>query len=254
MDPEFAIEVFVTAFARNRSLVYGCIPERHGGVWVMHDHPSRGADDRVAEVVGWEKGPDEYVNAGAALGGNRWAACVVGADLDGKKAPVAFREAGFRRAGKEPLFVRDLRVRAGYVGDGFEGVVKRVESEEEMENLRLAKGGRKAMRPEDLGVDDADFRVFYAVLDGVLAGRVTSCRVREASWVADLYVEPGFRRRGLGSALMGALAADDWRLGVRWSVLLASSTGALLYPRLGYEQTGLLHFMWPPGYNAGRGS
>jgi hypothetical protein len=39
---------------------------------------------------------------------------------------------------------------------------------------------------------------------------------------------------------MGAMLTDEARGGVMWSVLLASLTGARLYPHLGYEERGLL--------------
>jgi hypothetical protein len=38
---------------------------------------------------------------------------------------------------------------------------------------------------------------------------------------------------------------DDRRRGFKQSVLLSSHTGALVYPRVGYEQIGLLYIFAP---------
>jgi predicted acetyltransferase len=60
-----------------------------------------------------------------------------------------------------------------------------------------------------------------------------------------MHVDPAHRRRGIGRALLARMLQDDRALGSRCSVLTASHTGALLYPRLGYERIGTL-FMFAP--------
>jgi hypothetical protein len=44
---------------------------------------------------------------------------------------------------------------------------------------------------------------------------------------------------------MTAMLDDDANYGVTCSVLLASLTGAMLYPHLGYQQRGLLLLFYP---------
>jgi predicted acetyltransferase len=60
-----------------------------------------------------------------------------------------------------------------------------------------------------------------------------------------MYVAPAHRRHGIGGALLVKMLRDDRRLGFQQSVLLSSHTGALLYPRLGYRQIGLLYIFAP---------
>jgi len=66
-----------------------------------------------------------------------------------------------------------------------------------------------------------------------------------ATWCADMYVQPSRRRRGIGQALLSKMLRDDRARGAKCSVLTASHTGALLYPRAGYERIGTL-FMFAP--------
>jgi GNAT superfamily N-acetyltransferase len=68
--------------------------------------------------------------------------------------------------------------------------------------------------------------------------------------VANLFVDPDYRRRGIGKSLMSAMLDEDALSGVKYSALMASKTGALLYPHLGYEQTGLLLLFYPPKHDS----
>jgi predicted acetyltransferase len=60
-----------------------------------------------------------------------------------------------------------------------------------------------------------------------------------------MQVNVPYRRRGIGQALLCRMLRDDRTHGSKCSVLLASHTGALLYPRVGYERIGTL-FMFAP--------
>ena len=112
---------------------------------------------------------------------------------------------------------------------------------------RIAKAAK--MRPGRMGIadeDDAAMRLYEASVDGQNVGWVKSVRAGERdAWVSALNVREPFRRQGYGAGLMAALLHDDARLGRRSSVLLASHTGALLYPRLGYERVGTLMLLMP---------
>jgi GNAT superfamily N-acetyltransferase len=100
-------------------------------------------------------------------------------------------------------------------------------------------------QPTRLLGDDAPFRQ-YVALDGAdIVGRVRSVDAAGATWCADMYVQPSHRRRGIGQALLSKMLRDDRARGSKCSVLTASHTGALLYPRVGYERIGTL-FMFAP--------
>ncbi len=93
--------------------------------------------------------------------------------------------------------------------------------------------------------DDTPFRQYVALAGKEIVGRVRSVDAVGATWCADMYVDPSHRRRGIGQALLGRMLRDDRARGSKTSVLTASHTGALLYPRAGYERIGTL-FMFAP--------
>jgi predicted acetyltransferase len=66
-----------------------------------------------------------------------------------------------------------------------------------------------------------------------------------ATWCADMHVNASHRRRGIGQALLCRMLRDDRARGSKCSVLTASHTGALLYPRVGYERIGMLLLFAP---------
>jgi predicted acetyltransferase len=61
-----------------------------------------------------------------------------------------------------------------------------------------------------------------------------------AAWVSNMFVEPDYRRRGIGRSMLARMLRDDRGRGATRSVLLASHTGAMLYPHVGYETLGEL--------------
>jgi predicted N-acetyltransferase YhbS len=54
------------------------------------------------------------------------------------------------------------------------------------------------------------------------------------------------RRQGVGAALLEKMLRDVRKEGARAAVLLASHTGALLYPQLGFQRIGQLYIYAPP--------
>lgn len=89
---------------------------------------------------------------------------------------------------------------------------------------------------------DADGPVARAVVlaDGVVAADGTVAL--EDGWAVfdRVQTDPGHRRRGLGSAVMQALAGWALDRGVSAGALVASPEGALLYRRLGWTQRGAM--------------
>lgn len=113
--------------------------------------------------------------------------------------------------------------------------------------VRLAKAARRRqILPEHLTADPPPMRS-YTALDGALPiGWVSSVVVGEHTWCSNLFVTAPYRRRGIGGALMRRMLADDAVAGSRANVLLASRTGALLYPTVGYRAIGELLIFTPP--------
>jgi GNAT superfamily N-acetyltransferase len=110
---------------------------------------------------------------------------------------------------------------------------------------QLGKVTRTRPIANDLLGDDAPFHQYVALDGGEIVGRVRSVDAVGATWCADMYVRPSHRRRGIGQALLSQMLRDDRARGSKCSVLTASHTGALLYPRVGYERIGTL-FMFAP--------
>jgi GNAT superfamily N-acetyltransferase len=57
------------------------------------------------------------------------------------------------------------------------------------------------------------------------------------AWILNVYVEPEFRRQGLGRTIMEALVAWCRENGFRSVALHASEQGRLLYEKLGFQNT-----------------
>lgn len=236
VNPERAIEVFVKAFSFTRSYTYPFAPTQFGDAWVMRDDPPR-ADSRKEEWVAWRMPPAEMDGLVTRHGGPRFAICAIRATEDDPK-PIndAYRELGYRLQFTEPFFVHSLAA-LPLVSPDVE-VVRVLDSE--LAN-RLAKAARsRQILPAHLAEPNPPIRQYVAIDDGELVGWVRSIVVGDATWVSNLYVKADFRRRGIGAALMARMLADDKAHGSTGSVLLASHTGAKLYPQLGYEVIGEL--------------
>jgi GNAT superfamily N-acetyltransferase len=88
--------------------------------------------------------------------------------------------------------------------------------------------------------------------DGRLVGYALLCKGFEAHtakrrlWIGDLYVAPDARRRGVGRALMAAVARHALALGcdaVYWELWRMNSAGEAFYRRLHAETPGDLAVM-----------
>ena len=111
----------------------------------------------------------------------------------------------------------------------------------------LAKAARsKQILPQHLTDADSPIRQYVAMEREDLIGWVKSIRVGSSAWCSNLFVNPAYRRRGVGKALMAKMLHDDKSSNLQANVLLASHTGAKLYRTLGYEQIGELFIYTPP--------
>lgn len=236
-----AIQVFGRGFSFTRSFTHPYEFVQVGPLWVMRDAPRRREPYRLEEILAHGMPPGEAVKRIRDYGPRRYALCAIEppeADHDAIKQ--GYKRLGYRLLRREPFMVKAV-VDSDASADPR---VVRVLTPGQMEALNRATG-RRAMRPELLR-DDAPLRQYMAFEDGEPVGWVRSVQTSPtAAWVAGMYVRPEFRRRGLATALLSTMLADDRRFGVEHSVLLASNAGSKLYPTLGYDQIGLLQLFMP---------
>lgn len=245
-----AIQTFGKGFATIRSVTspFEFLP--HGHAWLLRDQvPSK--SNRYQELVvrsNFASDPmePERVRTMVEALGEKACACVLH-DLEVEASVVrnAYKAVGFRLITTEPMMALDIDQRAT---TSIPVHIRRVTSESELESVVKAARRRK-VRPGGLIEDDAEIRLFAAWDGDLVVGWLRSVPTERpgcpsggvaTTWGADLYVRPSHRRRGLGRQLMSAMLEEDARLGYRKAVCLASHTGALLYPSMGYRQIGLL--------------
>jgi GNAT superfamily N-acetyltransferase len=157
-----------------------------------------------------------------------------------ERLKAAYKKLGYRLLGTEPLFVHRLEK---IPRPAIPIAIERVRTPEMA--ARFGKATRtRPIRAEDFD-EGAPFRQYVALEDAELVGWVRSVDAGNATWCSNMYVRPARRRRGIGRALLARMLRDDRARGATKSVLLSSHTGALLYPRVGYEQIGQLLIFAP---------
>lgn len=102
--------------------------------------------------------------------------------------------------------------------------------------LRLsdAAGWNQTERDWQRGFDLFPQGCFLAEAEGEVVGTVMSCRFGSIAWVAMMLVEPRFRRRGIGRALMEQALRHLEDGGIRTVRLDATPLGQPLYEQLGF--------------------
>lgn len=233
-----AIEVLLHGYCAGRSLTHPYHWERvDKELWFMGDAPRR--NPRLYRK-------EEWVTCGAEpqkvdklarerTRGHYCVSVVRGLDEADDELRAEYKRLGYRLQCTEPFFVHRLqRVPAA----------KSPAKVVRLKASNLAADFAKATRSKQLGpeqlTDDAAFRQ-YVALDGTkIVGWVRSVAAGDSRWCSHMEVVAPHRRRGIGSALLAKMLRDDRAHGARQSVLLASHAGALLYPRVGYEQIGTL--------------
>ncbi len=78
---------------------------------------------------------------------------------------------------------------------------------------------------------------YARVLDsrGEVAARGMMAIVGDDAVMHDIHTDPGHRRRGLGSVVMGMLSRRALQRGARTGLLMATTDGAYLYGKLGWS-------------------
>jgi GNAT superfamily N-acetyltransferase len=239
---EFAIEVFVRGHSTGKSRTFPYDVSRVGPLWLMRDAPRKNPRDyRKEEWIAHDVEPGEADAIARQHARGRFFLCAMIAEGE-PDAPtrIAYKALGYRLLATEGFFVQRMKR------------IPRPPSPVTIECVRTpemaAQLGRiTRTRPiaSNLLGDGAPFRQYVALDEADIVGRVRSVDAAGATWCADMYVHPSHRRRGIGKALLSKMLRDDRARGSQCSVLTASHTGALLYPRVGYERIGTLLMFAP---------
>jgi len=241
------IDVVAAALALNRSIVAPAEVVRHGPLWILRDSMRKAGKTRTEELFAYGAVPAEVVRAlrDYAPSGKYALEPFVSPDEDIAEAKAQYKALGFRLARSEPLFVCPLANPEPAVSRWH---IRRVESLEEARAVCLqifGKASRK-VRPEDLETPTPAIRMYWVEVDGAVVAVARSLMPQpSATWMHDVETRPEFRRRGIATALLGHVLADDARHGTAYSVLLATQAGSKLYPQVGYHQRALLQIYSP---------
>jgi GNAT superfamily N-acetyltransferase len=231
-----ATEVFVRGYAFTKSFTHPYLPERVGPLWVVRDAPRRRGDYRTEEWIASDVAPAEIDRIAREHTRGRYVICAI-CRLDEPQEPVRaeFKALGYRLRGTEPLMVHALRDIPDLSTTTH---VERVTTAEQAAQLARATRARP-LQPAYLA-DDAPIRQYVARDGATMVGWVSSIAAGDATWCSNMFVMPEHRRRGIARAMLCRMLRDDQAAGARAAVLLASHSGAKLYPVVGYVQIGTL--------------
>lgn len=240
-----AIETFARGVAFTRSFTHPYLAEQVGPLWVMRDGARRRGIYRNEEWIGYGVSPTEIDRIARSNTRGRYCICaLVELDGDDENMRAEFKALNYRLNNTEPLMVHNLQQIPRFEEPA---AIERVTTQEMADRLTKATRKRQIL-PAHL-VDDAPLRQYAALLENELVGWVrsitTNTAAGDSTWCSDMYVKPEFRRRGIARALMRCMLADDRAYGAAQAVLLASHTGAKLYPVVGYAQIGTLYIYTP---------
>lgn len=241
-----AIETFAGGWCYTRSFTHPYVATRlTPQVLQLHDAPrsNPNADVRRDEFVCFGCSPTEALEISASVAKGNFAICfVLPAGVDDTEVRKEFKALGCRLGATEAFMDNTLTPI-----EATEPIIPIVRIADQAHADAIGKAWRrKQILSRDIGNENAVHRV-YTIHDGEkFIGSCGSIRVGDASWISSLYVDAAYRRKGLGTALMTRVMSDDREQGINKSVLLASHTGALLYPKLGFAQIGTLYIYNPP--------
>lgn len=238
---EADVEVFVRGHTFGRNLICPREASRQGNLWLIRD--VKRSKPRYLHLEEWvaldapATDVDRQVRAEAAGPFVLTVAAATAAAM--AAAHEAYRALGYRLLRREGFFRHSL---ASIPSGGSAFRVERLLDRDLA--LKLARVMRIRPLPDEILDPQARIRTYVALEGDEIIGWVRSIAASGAFWCDNLFVGHNHRRRGVATALMARVLADDRALGGRASVLAASKAGAGLYPGLGYERTGtLLVFM-----------
>ncbi|MCO5223191.1 MAG: GNAT family N-acetyltransferase [Thermomicrobiales bacterium] len=174
-------------------------------------------------IAGSNAGPDQVID-------------VIG--LDPVQDDAAYRAAGYERDSVEILMDRPITPADAHIADDPRVVGALTDAQidrlaEVWNQGRTANGYRPILPAHNttLGLVQR-----YVELDGVPAAYGRAIAIDGDALLADVNAFPGFRRQGLGRAVMLALHSGLARLGANRVVLTSTAMGLPLYEQLGYRR------------------
>jgi GNAT superfamily N-acetyltransferase len=217
------------------------LAERVGEIWVVRDAPRKRGEYRREEWIAHGVTPEVIDETARKHTRGRFAVCAIH-DVDefDQLLREGFKALNYRLGGTEPIMVHELK-RIPRFEEPVE--IVRVATQDLAEQVNKTARSRQIL-PEHLG-KDSPLRQYAALVDDKPVGWVRSIDVEQATWCADMYVVPEFRRRGIARAMMSRMLRDDRAHGSKLAVLTASHAGAKLYPIVGYKQIGTLMLYTP---------
>lgn len=234
---EAAIETFVRGFCFTRSRTHPYVATRIEGVWALRDSPRKNDKGyRREEWVPFCREPAEIDRIVRRHTRGGFVICAIRAlDDPLERLRDGYKSIGYRLLGTEPLFTHDLR---RIPTPKSPATIKRVLSHADA--VVLGKAMRMKPLPTDEIKHGGPVRQYAALIDDEVVGWVSSVAAGKRAWCSNLFVRASLRRRGIGRALMARMLRDDRAAGEQASELLASHSGAMLYPSVGYRQIGEL--------------
>ncbi len=96
----------------------------------------------------------------------------------------------------------------------------------------------------------AETRPFVAEADGVVVGTAVVSLNGPVAWIGTVWVDPAWRRHGVGMALTKAAIETAEAAGCRTLLLVATEAGRALYERIGFEVQTWYRMLEAPGLGA----
>lgn len=248
-----ALDVFTQGFAVCKSTTHPYEAEKlPGDVWVLRDAPRKNPKNyRKEEWITYlpPKGSGFCPTSPTALAalarkqtrGRFFLGIVVPVDESVNELRETMKALGYRLLATEAFFQHDFK---GIPQVESTAKVTRLRSQEDA--VQFAKLTRSKVLSEDHLQTDHPIRQFIAKQGSEIVGWVRSVDAGTSTWCSNMEVRPAFRRQGIGSLLLRTMLSDDRKRKFHSSVLLSTHSGALLYPKLGYQRIGTL-FIWAPG-------
>jgi GNAT superfamily N-acetyltransferase len=234
---DLAIDAFAQSNAITSSFTHPSMIERFGPALVNRDAARKNAADyRRERWTARGMAPTELDKLTRRHARGRYCICAIqppGEPEDALRA--GYKSLGYRLQATESFMMHSL-AKIPAVAEPF--LVERVLTQELAD--RVTKSARyRQLLPAHLA-ENSSLRQ-YAVVDRQTAiawGK--SIAIGDSAWVDNLFVVEKYRRRGIAKAMMACMLRDDRAHGAKRSLLMASHTGAMLYPLLGYKEIGKL--------------
>jgi predicted N-acetyltransferase YhbS len=99
----------------------------------------------------------------------------------------------------------------------------------------------------DFATRHPETQPFVAEADGGIVGTGVLSVNGRVGWIGTIWVEPAWRRRGVGKALTQATVDAAESAGCRTLLLVATETGRLLYEKIGFEVQTWYRMIEAPG-------